>query len=236
MTELMNVENLVRIIRDNLDRDAPRELTANLVSLNAEVRKLMEPTSHQDAIRYMKEIHPCRGALRLIKGDDEGDIQPCLTKDCTEQEVKKLSERGTYLFWKCNSCSFRIKYLALTSRTASLLTSDDDCHVGISRLKWSPAFLAMSHIRQERSFRDSDTQKPARYTCLVCVLDRDCARPGVDHTFADRDNLGNHMASHFFGKTIPSRYVMERLGIEHSSSDYTRLPAGQRRFGREGSG
>jgi hypothetical protein len=180
-------------------------------------------------IRHRRDIHPCRGGLRLIRGDDRGGIDRCLKKDLTYSELERLrrgGERGTYLFWKCDSCEFRIKYFVSQSRAASLLTNNDHISFKDSKIKCSRAFLAMSHLEQREGKRLSSSQGPARYTCLVCALHRPAAKLGRNHTFSNRDDYAKHVEDSHVDANVPPAFVMQKLGIEHNN----RLPDGTRRY------
>ena len=59
-------------------------------------------------IPYRRDLHP----LQLIKGDGRGNINRCLKNGLTMTELERLRKGGscgTYLFWKCNHCEFRMK-------------------------------------------------------------------------------------------------------------------------------
>lgn len=196
--------------------------------LLARLRSLLDLGSNDRAIRYRREVHPCRGALQLIKGDDRGDIDRCLRRDLKPAEIGRLERGGncgTYVFWKCDSCEFRLKYFVTKSRAASLLQNDDHITFSPARLLCSRAFLAMSHLEQREIRRHSSSNGPPRYTCLICALHRVAARPGSDHTFFTREDYARHIEDTHIRANLPPAFVLHKLGIELGGS----LPDGVRR-------
>lgn len=209
-------------LRENFDGKGQARLadvqTEVADELLARHRSWMSASSNGRAIRRQRDIHPCRGGLQLIKGDDRGFIDRCLKKDLTFTELERLARggiRGTYLFWKCDSCEFRIKYFASRSRTASLLTNDDHLGFKDSKIRCSRAFLAMSHLEQRESRRISGSHGPSKYTCILCALHRPAARPGHNHTFFNRDDYAQHVEDAHIDGLSPPAFVMQKLGIEH---------------------
>jgi len=232
IAELAGIEHQVVGLRENFDgkgharpppsqSDIANELLARHNSwVNAE--------SNDRAIRHRRDIHPCRGGLQLIKGDDRGGIDRCLKKDLTLTELERLSRggiRGTYLFWKCDNCEFRMKYFVSKSRAASLLTNDDHLTFEDSKVRCSRAFLAMSHLEQREAKRLSSSHGPARYTCMICAFHRPAARPGRNHTFSNRDDYARHVDDTHLDDNSPPAFVLQKLHIEHGD----RLPDGSRR-------
>jgi hypothetical protein len=180
------VLSLKQIFDDNSCAISGLAQSEAMKQLDARHKSLMTTKNSDLVIRYRQDVHPCRGGLQLIRGDDRGGIDRCLKKDLTITELERQMRRGTrgiYLFWKCESCQFRIKYFAFQSRVASLLTNNDHLNFKDSTIKCSKAFLTMSHLEQRESNRLSSSYETTRYTCLLCALHRLAAKPGCGHTF-----------------------------------------------------
>lgn len=232
ITTIAGIEHEIISLRENFDGKGPSRVvkpqSGMAEELSARHKSLMITESNDRAIRHRREIHPCRGGLQLIKGDDRGGIDRCMKKDLTPAELERLSRggiRGTYLFWKCDSCEFRIKYFVSKSRAASLQTNDDHILFRDSNIRCSRAFLAMSHLEQREDRRFSSSYGPPRYTCLICALHRPASRPGRNHTFSNRDDYAQHVEDmHIDGTPIPA-FVLRKLCIEHDG----KLPVGSRR-------
>ncbi|ERF76678.1 hypothetical protein EPUS_02217 [Endocarpon pusillum Z07020] len=230
--KLAEIKGQVADLRDNIHgnsiarRVESRSETA--AELFARHKSLMNIHTDDGAIRYQRDIHPCKGALQLLKGDDGGIIDRCLRKDLTLQELERLDKggkSGTYHFWKCDSCVFRIKYFVSKSRYACLLTNDDNCTFKDSKVQCTRAFIAMSHVEQRGVRKHSSLKGPPKYTCLICALHRLAARPDHDHTFLNREDYMRHVEDlHIDGNTLPA-FVLQKLGIEHGG----KLPDGVRR-------
>lgn len=194
----------------------PRNESAD--ELLARHRSLMDADHGDRAMRLRRDLHPCPGGLKLIKGEDRGGIDRCLRKDLKPAELERLARggnRGTYLFWKCDSCKFRIKYFVSKSAAASLLTNDDQPSLKDSKVRCSQAFLAMSHMEQQDTNRTSSSHAPLKYTCIICALHRPAAKSGSNHTFPNRDDYAKHVENAHINGTLPPPFVLNKLGIEH---------------------
>ena len=231
---LADIEQQVLVLREDIDgRDQVRcEQSQNEVPdlLLARLKSLMAAESNDRGLRHLRDIHPCRGGLQLIKGEDKGGIDRCLRKDLGPAEHERLDRsgtRGTYLFWRCDRCEYRLRYFVSQSRAASLLCNDDHLTFKDSKIKCSRAFLAMSHLESEKreSKRVSGEHTSPKYTCIICVLHRPAARTGRGHTFSNRDDYAKHLEDvHIEGTPTPT-FVLQKLGIEHSNIS----PVGTRR-------
>lgn len=229
---LAGIERQVVSLRENFDGKGPARPAQSQSEIADELlarhRSLMDADSYDRPRGHRRDIHPCRGGLQLIRGDDRGGIDRCLRKDLTPTELERLSRggtRGTYLFWKCDECEFRIKYFVSKSRAASLLCNDDNLAFKDSRIRCTRAFLVMSHLEQRDTKRLSSSYGPPRYTCLICALHRPAARPGRNHTFSNRDDYAKHVEDVHINGSLPPSFVLQKLCIEHGD----RLPEGNRR-------
>jgi hypothetical protein len=227
ITTLAGIEREVLSLRENFDGNGPARPVQSESGVADELlgrhRSLMDADSNDRTRGHRREIHPCRGGLQLIKGDDRGGIDHCLRNDLTYTELERLSRGGTYLFWTCDSCEFRIKYFVSRSRAASLLSNDDYIAFKDLRIRCSRAFLAMSHLEQSR--RLSSSHDPSKYTCLLCALHRPAARTGRGHTFSNREDYATHIQDVHIEGSLPPTFVQQKLCIEHGE----RLPEGKRR-------
>lgn len=227
LTTLVGIEGKVTGLRANFDGNgpdptiqAPSEEANELLAL---YQAMVRAGTSYRAIRPRRDIHPCRGGLQLIKGDDKGGIDRPSKKDLTDAELERLLRggmRGTYLFWKCDSCDFRIKYFVSRSRAASLLTNDDHLAFKDSNVRCSRAFLAMSHLEQNDSKRLSSSYTSSKYTCIICTFHRPAARHGRTHTFFNREDYAKHVDDTHtaFMENSPPAFVMQKLRIEHPNS------------------
>lgn len=220
--KLAEIEVQVADVRDNVRGNSNVRRVGSwsetAAQLFARHQSLMNTHTDDGAIRYQGDIHPCKGALQLLKGDDRGDIDRCLRKDLTPQEHERLDKggkRGTYLFWKCDSCVFHIKYFVSKSRHASLPTNDDNLTFKDSKIQCTQAFIAMSHLEQRGVRKHNSLKGPPKYTCLICALHRPAARPGHNHTFSNREDYMRHFEDlHIDDNTLPA-FVLRKLGIEN---------------------
>jgi hypothetical protein len=232
ISTLASIECEVVGLRDNFDGKGPSQAAHPRSEISEELlarhKSLMNTGSNAGAIRYRRDIHPCRGGLQLVQGDDRGGIDRCLKSELTLPELERLMRggtRGSYLFWRCDSCQFRLKYFVSKSRAASLLTNDDHLIFKDSKVRCSRAFLAMSHLEQRESKRLSSSLGPPRYTCIICALHRPAAKAGRSHTFSNRDAYARHVEDTHLDHEIPPAFVLRKLCIEHGD----RLPSGSRR-------
>jgi hypothetical protein len=221
INKLADLERQVLDLRDHFDDTERQPHLSRTKSAAAEELMVrfdsMATGEELQAIRHRREIHPCQGGLRLIKGDDRGGIDRCLKRDLSHTEIERLhsgGNRGTFLFWTCTKCHFRLKYFVSKSRRASLLTNDDHLTFHDSRIQSSRAFLAMSHLEQRQLTRLSGSHGIPRYTCLICTLYRPAALMNHSHTFSNRDEYAKHVeTAHIDGSGIP-RFFLERLKID----------------------
>lgn len=225
ITRLVDMERQILILRKNFDGEdqmaSSPSHSEQADALLARGRSLMEIDNHDRAIQRRRDAHPCVGALRLIKGDDTGDIDRCLTKDLSPAEVERLrrgGDHGTYLFWKCNDCQYRLKYFVSKSRAASLLSNDDVVTFNNSNLRCTRAFLSMSHLTQRERRGVRDSPGPPRYTCLICTLHRPAATPGSKHVFSTRDEYAKHLENVHYKASLPPTFILKKLGIDHDGA------------------
>jgi hypothetical protein len=230
ITTLKSIEREVLSLRQNFDGDGPARPVQPESGIADELlvrhMSLMDVDGNDRPRGHRREIHPCRGGLQLIKGDDRGGIDRCLRNDLTLAEQDRLSRtssRGTYLYWACDSCEFRIKYFVSRSRAATLLSNDDYIAFRDLRIRCSRAFLAMSHLEQSR--RLSSSLETPRYTCLLCSLHRPAARTGRAHNFFSREDYATHIQDVHINGSLPPAFVLQKLCIENRE----RLPEGKRR-------
>jgi hypothetical protein len=218
------IEQQVVDLREDQDLDGsshahltqPRNESAD--ELLARHRSLTDADHSDQAVPLHQDLHPCRGGLKLIKGEDGGGIDRCLKNDLKHAELERLvrgGKRGAYLFWKCDSCKFRIKYFVSKSAAASLLTNDDHPSLKDSKVRCSRAFLAMSHMEQQDTKRTSNSHGPPKYTCIICALHPPAAKAGSNHTFCNRDDYAKHVENAHINGTLPPPFVLNKLGIEH---------------------
>ena len=233
ITMLAEMEQHILLLREILDARGqgyhlghPQSQTPD--ELLARHKSLMAAESSDGGPQYRRDSHPCRGGLQLIKGEDQGVIHRCLRKDLGVAEHKRLDRggaRGTYLFWRCNSCAYRLRYFVSKSCAASLLSNDDDLTFKESKIRCARAFLAMSHLEITESQRESNSHAAPKYTCVICVLHCPAARTGLTPTFFTKDEYAKHLEeTHFDGTPTPT-FVLRKLGVEHGDS----LPDGSRR-------
>jgi hypothetical protein len=227
ITTLKDIEREVWSLRQNFDGNGPARLVQSESGIADELlvrhRSLMDVDGNGRLRGHRRDVHPCRGGLQLIKGDDRGGIDRCLRNDLTITEQERLSSGGTYLYWACDSCEFRIKYFVSRSRAATLLSNDDYISFKDLRIRCSRAFLAMSHLEQTR--RLSSLHNSPRYTCLLCALHRPAARTGRAHTFSTREDYATHIQDVHIDGSLPPAFVLQKLCIENGE----RLPEGKRR-------
>lgn len=222
ITMLADIEHQMLFLRDSLDTRGQAEFGPSQSETPDELldrhMSLMAAESSDQGVRYRRDIHPCPGGLQLIKGEDQGEIHRCLRKDLIDAETERLGRggtQGTYLFWKCDSCAYRLKYFASKSRATSLLSNDDDMTFKESKIRCSRAFLAMSHLEKREIKRGSNSHAAPKYTCMICVLHRPAARTGLTHVFSTRDDYAKHLEdTHIDGTPTPA-FVLQKLGIEH---------------------
>ena len=232
ITMLVDMERQILVLRENFDggdRIGPTQSHNELADeFLARYMSLMEIENGGRAIRHRRDAHPCPAALRLIRGDDTGHVDRCLKKDLHPSELERLDrggEHGTYLFWKCDNCEYRLKYYVSKSRTASLLSNEDDLVFKDSKIRCSRAFLAMSHLEQRERKRVSSSHGPPRYACMICTLHRPAAKPGRHHTFSTRDDYAKHLEDAHYDGSLPPTFILQKLGIEYNNE----LPDGKRR-------
>lgn len=144
----------------------------------------------------------CRGALQMINNNDRGDVAqvPASVVNNLEAEDKeKIRDGGFYLYWKCTSCAFKIRYLVKSSRTSTVSTTDlIRRHSG---MEYRPSFLVKSHLR----IRNPDSSR--KYGCIFCF-----AEGRTSDIYSHGKILMQHIrTSH--NSSYPARLFLEKLNI-----------------------
>jgi hypothetical protein len=185
-----------------------------LQSLNIELDRLVGETLNDGerlpAAQIIQEHHPskfCSGAIQLLNGKDEGRVMPVWRKE----DIKTLSdaqqsklEKGKcgFMFWKCTTCHFKIKYEVDESESSTILKTGELRSSG--NIAYRSAFLAKSHLHHKNSVT------PHKYGCLFCFARGLPLDPQRSTAFKSSKDLLKHLQSEH-ALNEPHPIVTERV-------------------------
>jgi len=137
--------------------------------------------------------HFCKGAVQLINNHDTGTLNQVDRRDLLEANRRVLAQdRGTFLWWQCSSCSFRLRYHVKASRFSTIASNDELRHHPGEPLEYRSIFLAKSHLSLPQ-FGDY-TSDFAKYGCVFCFAQgKPLERQRT--TFATGRDLASHISS-----------------------------------------
>ena len=155
--------------------------------------------------------HLCRGAIQMINNRDRGDIAYVTEQDLLPENRARISRyKGAYLWWKCTSCEFRLRYHLSSSAHSSIHSTQEIREHGPNvKCEYKSAFLVKSHLYQpvKRSSRGNTTSSPSKYACVFCLTQ------GSKVSFSTGKQLATHIADSHRGKKQPTPLVLEKFNV-----------------------
>ena len=154
----------------------------------------------RDRVRHLAENQPataslqfCKGAVRLINGHDTGNLNQVHNRDLLEANRRVLrANGGTFLWWECSACNFKLRYHVKASRFSTLEKNDEIRRHPGEPLEYRSIFLAKSHLSQP--LVDYHTRDTAKYGCVFCYAQGKALERNLT-TFASGRELASHICS-----------------------------------------
>jgi hypothetical protein len=144
----------------------------------------------------------CNSAKLLNSGTNKGVLEHVVLNDRDKQVLK--SKKGTFQFWKCNICEFRVRYHITHCNSANIETTDEIRRPGKGHVSLRTVFLAKSHLQKQQG-------QLLRYACLFCMGSGKRLQGGTT-AFAKDDDLADHIDKYHDTGSLPQLF-MKRLYV-----------------------
>lgn len=154
----------------------------------------------RDRVRHLADNQPatgsiqfCRGAIRLINGHDTGTLNQVHDRDLLQDNRAVLrQDGGTFLWWECSVCNFRLRYHVKASKFSSLESNAEVRKHPNLPMEYRSIFLAKSHLSQP--LIDYHSKYDDKYGCVFCFA---LGKPLERHrtTFTTGRELASHICT-----------------------------------------
>lgn len=155
----------------------------------------------------------CRGAISMINERDRGTIAYVQPRDLLNENRERLERYGgTYIWWQCPDCDFRLRYHVSTSAHGSIRSTQEVReHVGV-KAEYKSAWLVKSHLYQPpRRASGGRSPAPPKYGCVFCFA-YDTKDKGIPSFYTGRE-LAEHVASVHKGKNLPAPLMLQKFNV-----------------------
>jgi hypothetical protein len=139
----------------------------------------------------------CNSAKLLNSGTNNGILQHVQLRDADKRVIKRTG--GSFQFWKCNLCDFRVRYHTTRCSSSNIETTDEIRRPGKGHISLRTVFLAKSHLHKH-------PDQPLRYACLFCVGSGRRLEGGRT-AFAKEDDLADHIDGHHHAESLPHLFM-----------------------------
>jgi hypothetical protein len=139
----------------------------------------------------------CNSAKLLNSGMNKGVLEHAQLRDADKQVIKKKG--GSFQFWKCDLCDFRVRYHATQCKSSNIETTDEIRRPGKGYITLRTVFLAKSHLYKQPG-------QPLRYACLFCIGSGKRLEGGRT-TFAKEDDLADHIDRCHDAGSLPQLFM-----------------------------
>jgi hypothetical protein len=203
------LKELHRLLEYNLDRlhiSRPdlEEVLPPPISTWSLNNRLSQVRNHWDLPFPPHDSRPrlCNSAKLLNSGRNTGKLEHAPLRPEDKQVIKR--EGGNVQFWKCENCSFRVRYHATHANSPGIETTNENRKPGKGYITLRSVFLAKSHLHMRQD-------QLLKYACLFCIgsgksLTRDSS------VFAKEETLADHIGKCHDIRSLP-RPFMERLFV-----------------------
>lgn len=161
--------------------------------------------------------HICRGAIQMINGRDRGEIAHVADRDLLKENYARLQEyHGAYLWWKCTSCDFKLRYHLSHSNHSSIHSTDEVRTHPDVKAEYKSEFLVKSHLykpkqrdsSRSRNSRSSPSASSSKYACIFCLTQ------GSKQNFLTGRSLATHIAANHRGsKKQPPAMILQKFRV-----------------------
>lgn len=222
ISDLLNAANGFKNIIEarydpNLSARAPYAKTVELLQdLQSQLTRLVA-TKQSDAQRPKAfelvalegPLTLCKGAIQILNGDDNGEVDYVKDKELSaENDTYLRKNKGRYLWWKCTSCDFQIKFWVKRSATSTIsLTEEIKSHPGLS-VKYRSISLAKSHLFRKPPGRTLPSHK---YGCTFCVAHGQRVEKGKT-AFASGKDLAQHIRAQHVNP-LPAQVLLNKMNV-----------------------
>lgn len=139
----------------------------------------------------------CNSAKLLNSGRNTGILEHAQLRDADKQVIERNG--GSFQFWKCSICDFRVRYHAIQCSSSQLETTDETRRPGRGHLTLRTVFLAKSHLHRQKG-------QGLRYACLFCLGNG--KRLHANHTaFTKEDELADHIDECHDAASLPQVFM-----------------------------
>ena len=152
----------------------------------------------------------CDGAVQLLNDADKGNVSRVDDRDLLPSNRDVLRQYGgDYLWWRCSSCAFKLRFHVDRSQFSSI-TSNDEIreHVNVP-LEYRSIFLAKSHLYQPVFEPGANSLK---YGCLFCFAKGEELEGGGENCFGTGRELAVHICSKH-KSTLPAPLLLDRFHV-----------------------
>jgi hypothetical protein len=159
----------------------------------------------------------CRGAIQMINGRDRGDVAHVSERELLSDNIARLAEfQGVYLWWKCTSCDFRLRYHVNSSMHSNIHSTEEIRSHPNVKAEYKSAFLVKSHLYVPRrrdssrggNLRASPPLPASKYACLFCLAH------GSNNSFSTGRALATHIADNHRGsKKQPAPLILLKFKV-----------------------
>jgi hypothetical protein len=195
-----------------------------LQSLNIELDRLvgdaMNDADKPLAAEIVQAHHPlkfCPGSIQLLNGKDQGRVAPVWRKEdlktLTDAQQRLLEKgNGGFMFWKCTSCLFKIKYHVNESELSTILKTEELRTA--ENVAYRSAFLAKSHLVHNA------TTPSCKYGCLFCFARGMPLEQQRSTGFKSSKELLKHLQKEH-SRNIPHPIVTDRVRAIFGETELT---------------
>lgn len=141
----------------------------------------------------------CNSAKLLNSGKNNGVVEHAQLRVADKKIIKE--QGGSFQFWKCDLCHFRVRYHIIHSNTGNIETTEEVRRPGKGHLTLRTVFLAKSHLYME-------SRHALRYACLFCVGNGE--RLVEENTaFLNENELADHIDGCHDFESLPKLFMDE---------------------------
>lgn len=197
----------MHISQADLDDSLPP--TVNIRSLKYRLSQVRE-TWDLPFPTHNSSLTLCNSAKLLNSGRNNGVVEYAQLRDPEKKIIKEKG--GSFQFWKCNICDFRVRYHIIHSSSGNIETTEEVRRPGKGHLSLRAVFLAKSHLHME-------SHQKLRYACLFCVGNGERLVRGST-AFPSESELADHIDGCHDSGSLPQLF-MDKLYVASPNENPT---------------
>jgi len=190
---------LLHISRPDLEEVLPP--VVNIRSLNNRLSQVLDGWDLPFP-PHNRRLSLCNSAKLLNSGRNIGVLEHAQLRNVDKQVIKRKG--GCFLFWKCPTCGFRVRYHATCARSLGIEATDEIRSPGKGYITLRNVFLAKSHLHKQPG-------QLWKYACLFCIGSGKSLQ-GDSTAFANEDELVDHIDGCHDIKSLPPLF-MDKLFV-----------------------